>query len=98
MPDHTPGPWEVVGATVVWSPSAKKVVAGASACEPASGAVEYERPSLRAIEEPAANARLIAAAPEMLAVLEWLDQRGGLGYQKHDRSAAVVAKARGVKQ
>lgn len=67
---HTPGPWVVEAATLIWSPSAKKMVAGASACEPRSGFVEYEPPQTISLDEPAANARLIAAAPDLLAALE----------------------------
>ena len=56
----TPGPWETSGAVVVWSPSAKAVVAGASALR-ASRSVEYSKPTLGEIEQPAMNADLIAA-------------------------------------
>lgn len=40
-----------------------------------------------------ANADLIAAAPEMLELLEWLDHKGGLGLDVHERLKTVVAKA-----
>lgn len=40
-------------------------------------------------------ARLIAAAPDMLAVLKWLDQLGGLGIDKHERIQAAITKAEG---
>ena len=56
----TPGPWDVYGA-VVWSPDARSVIAGASATEPTSGFVEYERPKWSAINQPARNAAYIAA-------------------------------------
>lgn len=42
-----------------------------------------------------AKYRLEAAAPEMLATLEWLDSIGGLGITSHERIRAAIAKARG---
>lgn len=41
------------------------------------------------------DARLIATAPELLTVLEWLHRKGGLGLDVHERLAAVIAKAKG---
>ena len=38
---------------------------------------------------------LIAAAPEMLEFLKLLDRQGGLGFAKHDRIQAIIAKAEG---
>lgn len=64
---HTPGPWTPEGSFVVAYGEH-----GANICavsEPRSSAVvEYTRPSLRSDygEEIYANARLIAAAPELL--------------------------------
>lgn len=71
----TPGPWDVYGA-VVWSPDARSVIAGASATEPTSGVVEYERPKWSAINQPARNAAYIAAAnPQaILALLDRLER------------------------
>lgn len=46
-------------------------------------------------EENEANAHLIAAAPEMYAVLAWLNCRGGLGLDVHKSIEAALAKARG---
>lgn len=66
----TPGPWETEGATLVWSPSAKAVVAAASALWPENGWVRYEKPSLGNLDGPAANAKYIAAAdPTTIAAL-----------------------------
>ena len=45
------------------------------------------------LEESTANANLIAAAPEMLALLLWLDRKGGLGLDVHDKITAVISKA-----
>jgi hypothetical protein len=43
-----------------------------------------------------ANARLIAAAPDMLDLLKWLDRKGGLGLDVHERIISVIAKATGA--
>lgn len=47
--------------------------------------------------ERASNAALIAAAPEMYACLNTLDQLGGLGYDKHEWIRSILKKARGEK-
>ena len=52
MSEHTPGPWKVVGLSVI---SDSGII-----CNPPSGP----------IDELEANARLIAAAPDMLEALE----------------------------
>lgn len=39
------------------------------------------------------RAKLIAAAPALLEVLEWLDEIGGLGVRVHERIRAAIAKA-----
>lgn len=54
---HTPGPWHVTAATYV-TPGANRCVAN---CAPADCGISYG--------EAQANARLIAAAPELLAQL-----------------------------
>ncbi len=74
MGQHTPGPWERSGATVVWSRGAKQVVAAASRLEPSSGMVEYERVRVGDddFETVVANARLIEAAPDLLTEVERL--------------------------
>ena len=57
---------------MVWSSGAKQVVAAASRLEPSSGVVEYE--SVHAGDDDlatvAANAMLIAAAPDLLAACQ----------------------------
>ncbi|MDM0041858.1 hypothetical protein QTI05_22650 [Variovorax sp. J22R193] len=64
---HTKGPWEVHGATMVWAPAASANIAAVSTLRD-SQCVEYKRPSINSPDfaEIAANARLIAAAPELL--------------------------------
>ena len=37
---------------------------------------------------------MIAAAPDMLRLLEWLNARGGLGFDVHDRINVVLGKSR----
>jgi hypothetical protein len=41
------------------------------------------------------DAHLIAAAPELLAALKFLDQKGGLGADVHAMIRAAIAKATG---
>jgi hypothetical protein len=40
-----------------------------------------------------ANCRLIAAAPDMLETLQWLDSIGGLGGEVHARIRAAIKNA-----
>ena len=69
MSKHTQGPWEIVGSTHVWSPSAKANIASASALRTIRY-VGYAPPEIGDLAEVAANARLIAAAPDLLAACE----------------------------
>ena len=58
-----------MGATVVWSPSQKAVIAGASALR-ATGSVEYVRPEIGEVEQPGSNAAYFAAVdPQVVAAL-----------------------------
>jgi hypothetical protein len=45
-----------------------------------------------------ADARLIAAAPELLGALMMLDIRGGLGLQTHEYIRSIITKATGEQQ
>jgi hypothetical protein len=67
---HTPGPWRVEGAGVIWSPAAKATIAAASELR-AERYVAFTMPRFSSpdLAEIHANARLIAAAPELLAAL-----------------------------
>jgi hypothetical protein len=98
---HTPGPWEIDGATIIWSPNGKATVA--SVGEPrASKFVEYRRLSISSpdFNEACANVRLIAAAPELLEALKAY-QRAGFGRstdphlqgEAYDKAIAAIAKA-----
>ena len=77
---HTPGPWHVINE---WNVSGPEY-------EVANGSI-----MVRDDDESAANARLIAAAPDLLKALEialvWLDYEG-----KYDVQGirSVIAKAR----
>jgi hypothetical protein len=51
---------------------------------------EYDWP-----ENHVDNAHLIAAAPTMYEVLDWLDRRGGLGLEVHAVISTALAQARG---
>jgi hypothetical protein len=80
----TPGSWKIVEDRV---PSSLEVYGGTIAiCEC------WRRANA---ETEMANAQLIAAAPEMYAVLAWLNCRGGLGLDAHKSIDAALAKARG---
>jgi hypothetical protein len=70
MSGFTPGPWFVEGATIIWSSAGRATVAAVG--EPrATQLVEYRRLSISSphFNEACANARLIAAAPELLEAL-----------------------------
>lgn len=88
---HTPGPW-----TVLTTADKSRVVANARAGEGWTIAI------LRQGDTPewAANARLIAAAPDLLEALEAADavlsgRVRDLNYQVRDKVRAAIAKARG---
>lgn len=91
MNKHTPGPWKVSrsdkdGAEV-------KAIAEIAWCgvgaaySMVSGVTQHID-----AEECRANARLIAAAPELLAALEDLERTAGLA-ASHDDPARVAARA-----
>lgn len=72
MNEHTKGPWEVVrtdGGIIVRTESAKKTRCGASRYAAIGG---FDRSDPEQLAEALANARLIAAAPELLEALEAL--------------------------
>lgn len=80
---HTPGPWIAKGwshehgVSLVMKDS--HLIAGAY--------------YLGGTDPALANATLIAAAPDMLSLLRWLDRKGGLGHDVHDQIEKVIAKA-----
>jgi hypothetical protein len=88
---HTPGPWKVADRFHVWT--ADKV-----GCEVAAVCVENLDDD--GLGQADADARLIAAAPELLAVLTWCADR----WDKYDEDDApelgqairdAIAKAEG---
>lgn len=94
---HTPGPWRMGRVqdpkNVAWyvTPQPKLL---ADVC-----VVEFACDTARPIEEHEANARLIAAAPEMLEALDRIvtrkDPEGFL--PEYDEARAAIAKAKGAK-
>ena len=84
MSEHTPGPWSVAVDRwwAVVSIGDYKTVA--SAAGPARG-----------FKEEAANARLIAAAPDMLEALEWIRSMDWNIGELCDRIDTAIAKAKG---
>ena len=94
---HTPGPWRMGRVqdpgNAAWyvTPQPKLL---ADVC-----VVEFDCDTARRIEEHEANARLIAAAPELLEVLEGIvtrkDPEGFL--PEYDKARAAIAKAKGTK-
>ena len=66
---------------------------------PSPGGTPYDV-NLRRREDALANSRLIAAAPDLLAALEWvteaLEVESGTLYKAHiEQARAAIAKARG---
>jgi hypothetical protein len=97
MTQHTPGPWQL-------DKHARTILSSGWLTYPAKKAICTVRPYPRTAEanqEGKANARLIAAAPEMLAALKWAsDYLSGWprdDLQRHCRQAvqAAIAKAEG---
>ena len=96
----TPGPWRISAGNIgnaIEAQSGKnvhefddgfRILATFQPCEPTGKYLEEQ-------ENAKANANLIAAAPEMYAVLAWLNCRGGLGSDVHKSIDAALAKARG---
>ena len=97
---HTPGPWLLWGASDVFSKAGKAMVA--SACSPrGSNFVEYRKLEIddADFDEACANARLIAAAPELLEALvalraaEWGDASEIVALR--NKADAAIAKVTG---
>lgn len=91
MNDHTPGPWtNKEHSTFVWSVHGNVCGCG----DPhASGYVGYTECDIGSqwLGEATANARLISAAPDMLAELRRLHARHG-----EQATADIIAKAEGA--
>lgn len=99
MSTHTPGPWENHGRTVY---AGKSIVSLAVAEYDAERGPQYNLADhLKSDDEGLANARLIAAAPELLeaceAVLKWAatpGNHGGNPYLQPMVKAAEIALAK----
>ena len=89
MNKHTPGPWRVVEDRV---PASLEVYSGKTAIAECWRRAETET--------ELANARLIAAAPELLDALQYLANVcpaiNAQGEEAHQRASAAVAKAVGA--
>jgi hypothetical protein len=101
MSKHTPGPWYAVGSWVEVDDDNAADICNCSA--ESMGQKRAARPP----EEEEANARLIAAAPELLDALRALQsippfdgtQKASIARRETKRAArAVVAKALGEKE
>lgn len=97
MTKHTPGPWVVAEDVFNDRPEIRdrdgRLIAVVMAHYPMSATTQ------------SANARLIAAAPELLEALKWLnaefdDDFGGVLFTRNDfeRVRKAIAKAEGVKE
>lgn len=83
---HTPAPWSINE----WTQASSDIAIGAT------GTPLIARVPLRdvSINEQEANARLIAAAPELLEALKVLVENGGIGSEDmFDDARAAIAKA-----
>ena len=96
MSEHTPGPWEQV-ADSIKSRKADCVVVRLPAQTDRVGDESPEQ-----LERWNADARLIAAAPELLEALENLlkvhEGEGGTQYNAADIARSAIAKAKGEEQ
>ena len=92
MSKHTPGPWTILSA----SNRTPLVKAGPTVEETVAMVIDFYKP-----DEAPANARLIAAAPEMLEALKDVDARlTHIGHMEanaltHGIVRAAIAKATG---
>ena len=104
MSEHTKGPWEVArtdAGIIVRTESAKKTRFGASRYAAIGG---FDRSDPEQLAEALANARLIAAAPDLLRALEilasnWPPERDGLDNEPIPGGVmlarAAISKAKG---
>ena len=90
---HTPGPWEVADDTPDIIKHEPDGITHIASCD-----VACFSPGFIPIEEMDANARLIAAAPELLAALEHLTHRYLFNNSEEDaavkQARAAIAKAK----
>ena len=91
MSKHTPGPWFVPAPTYrtlyVEARIGNMMLQEVASCGPTADPAQQ-----------AANARLIAAAPELLEALKVLVENGGIGPEQmfHDARAAIAKATGGI--
>lgn len=94
MSKHTPGPWIVIDGNFVYAEDKTKPVKGVNGARFAnrfSARIEGIRTPN---EEIAANARLIAAAPDLLAALEGiLEHVEGMDLERHGGAQCTLCHA-----
>jgi hypothetical protein len=97
-PKHTPGPWKAEGYHVRQSGQrGTRMIADVCYTGPRHTPPDEYPKSCRIADE--ANARLIAAAPELIAMLEEILADGGFRHLgRVNLCRAVIAKAKGVQQ
>lgn len=90
--DHTKGPWKIFGEFGTPQEGVNEFIIDSDYGEIAAVKIDYDklnRPQAKA------NARLIAAAPEMLAALKMLDDDPGLTVSSNEIIKAAISKATG---
>jgi hypothetical protein len=88
MSKHTPGPWTIDVAYGGWSIRSKGIMLALS-----GGSIStWITPE----DEDAANARLIAAAPDLLEALKRVCSHGYRTSPDWDNARAAIAKAEGA--
>jgi hypothetical protein len=99
MTNHTPGPWEANGYHIRQRVTGTRSIAEVAYTGPHhTPAHEYPK-SCRLVDE--ANARLIAAAPDLLEALEAImgsdvfEWNGSAAFWLQDKVKAAIAKAKG---
>lgn len=93
---HTPGPWSVRASTVAREPD-YGIAAEGCANVLAEVFSEFRAKGVHLPEEAEANARLMAAAPELLDASERLIEHFSDGLPEHlvEEFEAAITKARG---
>lgn len=102
----TPGPWLIDQGSFVYALNENGTNVFWAHVQPGSHADGYRKFTDTPKAEVEANARLIAAAPELLEALEWAMSSGRFNYVQRtssnsgfcdsvDKARAAIAKARG---
>ena len=88
---HTPGPWSIKTRESRYMPG---VIIQDGVCGPDGEQIKVEGVTLSSCDEAKANARLIAAAPELLGALLALDDLRGSWSPPDDVIKAAWSKCR----